>query len=405
MPTNLPPELQQAWTRVKQASRSAWIRVKTISVRAWAVTRDASQQSWNRLRATSHAGWASAVKLSTRTSLRASETAKRGWISFRDSWTKQDWLAGIKPLPPGMAGNLTAIAIVTCLVVASLVYGDYYQRRIEAARQIASGEHPSQQNNPAPATPAPVPEPVIPAGPKAAPAPAADPKLPQMGEAFIERFQDETLSDHWYISDGWSNGDHMDNDWRRSQVGVGPNGLVLTMETAPNGHPKPLVSAEVRTLPFYRYGYFEVKMKVPRGSGLVTGVFTYAHIDGATRTNEIDIEILGKNTRILEATIHENGQSTSKRIVLPFDSADGFHTFGIDWRPNTIVWYADGKKVHEESGPVAARVIRPQQFIIDFWGSTPLRDWVGPFDRSKAPWKLEVSCAAYSPTYTGTLCD
>lgn len=340
----------------------------------------------------------------------ARTAVRHGWRSHVQSWTSQNWLAGVQPLPKDMASHLAAIAMVTSITMTSLVYGEDYQRRFMEARSIASGEHPSQQKplpdaDPSPdltAPPQPVPET---ATSGASPAPAARAELPQIGEAFVERFRDETLSDHWYISDGWSNGDHMDNDWRRSQVGLGPNGLFLTMETAPSGHPKPLVSAEVRTLPFYRYGYFEVKMKVPRGSGLVTGVFTYAHIDGNTRSNEIDIEILGKNTRVLEATIHENGRSTLKRIALPFDSADGFHTFGIDWRPNTIVWYADGKKVHEESGPVAARVIRPQQFIIDFWGSTPLRDWVGPFDRSKAPWKLEVSCAAYSPTYAGTLCD
>lgn len=402
MATNLPPELQQAWTRVKQASQRIWTRVKTTSLRVWTSTRDLSGRVWRRLRAASQTGWVSAVKRSAQTSQRAGEVLKRSWLSFRDSWIKHDWLADIKPLPPGMSGHLAALAIVGSMIIVSLVYGEDYTNRVWRARLIASDELSQMTAPRVPKTDVPPP----PSSPlPASPPPAPAPRLPQIGEAFIERFQDETLSDHWYISDGWSNGDHMDSDWRKSQVGLGPNGLVLTMEKAPSGFPKPLVSAEVRTLPFYRYGYFEVKMKVPRGSGLVTGVFTYAHIDGATRSNEIDIEILGKNTRVLEATIHESGRSTLKRIALPFDSADGFHTFGINWRPNSISWYADGKKIHEESGPVAARVTRPQQFIIDLWGSTPLHDWVGPFDRSKAPWKLVVSCAAYSPTYTGTLCD
>ena len=49
--------------------------------------------------------------------------AEKDWC---EAWTA----TGIKPLPPGMAGNLAAIAIVTGLVVTSLVYGDYHQRRI-----------------------------------------------------------------------------------------------------------------------------------------------------------------------------------------------------------------------------------------------------------------------------------
>ncbi len=329
----------------------------------------------------------------------------RGWISHVRAWTKPDWFAGIQPLPKSMASNLAAIGIIAGICTTSVAYNEEYQRQLMIARSVASGEHlkdaePSPEDAPA-TLDQPVPKAAVPG---ASPVPVAPP-LPQIGEAFIDRFDGEVLSEHWYISHGWSNGDHMDNDWQQSQVGVGPDGLTLTMEKAPAGHSKPLVSAEVQVEPVFRYGYFEVKMKVPRGSGLVTGVFTYFHGDGAIRPNEIDIEILGRNTRILEATIHENGRSTLKRIDLPFDSADGFHTFGIDWRPNSISWYADGKKLYEEAGPVAARVIHPQKFIIDFWGSTQLRQWVGAFDRSKAPWKLVVSCAAYSPTYTGTLCD
>jgi hypothetical protein len=153
--------------------------------------------------------------------------AEDGWISFRDSWTKQDWMAGIKPLPPGMAGNLAAIAIVTGLVVTSLVYGDYHQRRIAEARLIPSGEHPSQQR-PAPAPePAPVPEPVTPAEPNAPPPQRTE--TSQMGEAFIDRFDGDELDGRWYVSDGWSNM----TGWTMtgaSQISLAEHGLTMTMD-------------------------------------------------------------------------------------------------------------------------------------------------------------------------------
>ncbi|RYI12901.1 MAG: glycosyl hydrolase family protein, partial [Acetobacteraceae bacterium] len=254
---------------------------------------------------------------------------KRGLIIHVRAWTKADWFAGIKPLPRDMTSQMAAIGIVVGLLLGSLVYGENYLDRLWRGRLIASDEldqrtahlvpkpEPEQQ-------PAPVPPKV-----EAEPPPPPKPRLSQMGESFIERFDAPALSDHWYISDGWDNGPHMDNDWRKSQLDLTPGNLTLTLEKAPDGHPKPMVSAEVRTLPFYRYGYFEARVKVPKGAGLVTGIFTYAHLDGATRSNEIDIEILGKDTRTLEATIHQNGKSSLKRVRLPFDAAEGFHTLGF----------------------------------------------------------------------------
>ncbi len=154
-----------------------------------------------------------------------------------------------------------------------------------------------------------------------------------------------------------------------------------------------------------RYGYFEVRMRVPRGAGAVSGVFTYADRAKGVKPNEIDIEILGKNTRAVELTIHENGRSTTKTVALPFDAAEGFHTYGFDWQPGYVRWYVDGVLAHQEDGPAARNLVRPQQLILNLWGSRELKAWVGPLDTKQGPWRLEFSCVAYAPTYAGPLCD
>ena len=168
MQPTIPPTLQQAWTRVKQVSVHAWTAASTAAKQGWTRTRERSRKAWTSAHKIAQQGWSLAATFSAQASARVGAVLQRGWISFRDSWTKQDWLAGIKPLPPGMAGNLTAIAIVTGLVLTSLVYGDYYDRQIAAARLLPSGEHPSQ-NKPsttpqpeAAPSPAPVPEPAKP---------------------------------------------------------------------------------------------------------------------------------------------------------------------------------------------------------------------------------------------------
>lgn len=337
--------------------------------------------------------------------------ARVGWASFRDYWTKKDWMAGIEPLPPGMAARLVAMGMVIGLVLTSLVYGDYYQHRAQEDRMIMSGEHPSQQQDLPPDAVPPlrgaVPDPDT-SGPdtvESAPAPAAPlaDRTPT-GTPFLERFDRTNIADRWFVSDGWSNGKWMANDWRRAAVEAGQGKMTLNLKPGPKGSGYELMGGEVRTHDFMRYGYFAVRMRVPRGAGTVSGVFSYADRDKGVKPNEIDIEILGKNTRAAELTIHENGRATSKIVTLPFDAADGFHTYGFDWQPDYVRWYVDGVLVHQETGRAARNLVRPQQLILNLWGSRDLKAWVGKMDRKQGPWRLEFSCVAYAPTFIGEIC-
>jgi beta-glucanase (GH16 family) len=268
------------------------------------------------------------------------------------------------------------------------------------ARAIVAGEHPSQQ---------PAPSDTLAEPPAAAPAPAETPArsaapLPQVGKAFTDLFDRQTITDRWYKSDGWSNGPWMANDWRASAVDSRPGQVTLHLAPGPAGSDYELASGEIRTHEFHRYGYFEARMKIPRGPGIVSGMFTYADRDGSIRANEIDIEILGRDTRTAELTLHEGGKATSKKVRLPFDAAAGFHSYGFDWQPGHVRWYADGMLIHEETGPAARRLIRPQQLILNLWGSRELHAWVGKLDTSQGPWQLDFACVAYAPTFTGQLC-
>jgi hypothetical protein len=292
---------------------------------------------------------------------------------------------------PAALGVLCALAGG---VAGWLGHSAWVDQRIAEDRAVVSGELPSQQPTlPLESLPAPEPE--------AAPAPAEI--LPQIGEAFVERF-DGGVDARWSVSDGWSNGGWMTNDWRRSSIEIAPGLVALTLQSGAEGSKHKLASGELQSHDRHRYGYFEVRMKVPRGAGLVTGFFSYAGQEGRTRPNEIDIEILGRNTRVAELTIHENGQATSKKVPLPFDAADGFHVYGFDWQPGHVRWYIDGQLVHAETGGAARRLVRPQQLILNLWASEQLHSWVGRLDLARAPWRLDVSCMAYAPTYGGPIC-
>lgn len=222
-------------------------------------------------------------------------------------------------------------------------------------------------------------------------------------QAFIETFStiDET---RWRVADGWSNGEWTANDWRRSQIRRVPQGIDISLARS-RGGAKRYSSGELQSEDVYRYGYFETRMRVPRGSGLVTGFFTYVRPAGENTWGEIDIEILGRDTRSIQFTYFHRGESRITTLPLGFDAAAGMHTYGFEWTPRAIRWYVDGRMLHEETGARGPLPQAPQRLYLHLWNSETLTDWLGPILPWAGPWRLTVSCIAYAPSYEGrTMC-
>lgn len=208
----------------------------------------------------------------------------------------------------------------------------------------------------------------------------------------------------WRIADGWSNGDWTANDWRRSQIRRTPTGIDITLARTRGGE-KDFSSGELQSEDVYRYGYFEVRMQVPRGSGLVTGFFTYTRPGGENTWDEIDIEILGRDTRAIQLTYFRQGRRHITTLPLPFDAASGQHTYGFEWTQRYIRWYADGRMIHEETGENGPLPQATQRLYLHLWNTEMLTDWLGPILPWEGPWRLSVSCIARAQTYQGrSLC-
>ncbi|MBY0563644.1 MAG: family 16 glycosylhydrolase [Hyphomonadaceae bacterium] len=223
---------------------------------------------------------------------------------------------------------------------------------------------------------------------------------------FIDRFRtlDET---RWSVSDGWSNGDFMDNDWRREAISLTPTGLAITMRrNLPElGRDKPYMSGELQSREAFQYGYYEASMRLPPGDGVLSAFFTFTRPEGASTWEEIDIEFVGTRPRYMEAVYHLHGRSVGKRIHLGFDPSQAFHTYGFEWTPDALRWYVDNRLVHEVRDPRLARMTRPQQLIVFLASASGLAAWLGELDRSKEPWVLHVSCVAHARQYDGvSLC-
>ena len=103
----------------------------------------------------------------------------------------------------------------------------------------------------------------------------------------------------------------------------------------------------------FTYGKIEARIKMPAGQGFWTGFWLCNAAYDSNCNHEIDImEFLGKTPNTAYFNYHWNGQnleSASRTASAPL--SDGFHTYGLDWRPGKLVWYLDGVEVARYEGP------------------------------------------------------
>ncbi|HEX6347237.1 family 16 glycosylhydrolase [Umezawaea sp.] len=98
------------------------------------------------------------------------------------------------------------------------------------------------------------------------------------------------------------------------------------------------------------YGHYETRMKLPRGQGMWPAFWMLgADINTGNPwpgSGEIDImENVGFEPNTVHGTLHGPGYSGSGGIGAAYNGpnfSDGFHTFAIDWAPNSIRWSVDG---------------------------------------------------------------
>jgi len=167
-----------------------------------------------------------------------------------------------------------------------------------------------------------------------------------------------------------------------------------------------LTSGAIASVASYRYGRFSAELRPPRISGLVTGMFL--HRNGPRQ--EIDIELLGKDTTKMlinvfynpgsEGTKLEYGyRGTPTLVNLGFDATEDFHTYEIDWQPDAIRWLVDGQTVYERSiwdpTPVPDQ---PLQFNFNLWHSRS-KEFAGRLATAELPASARIRSIEIRTTY------
>ncbi|MFD7125698.1 MULTISPECIES: family 16 glycosylhydrolase [Streptomyces] len=101
------------------------------------------------------------------------------------------------------------------------------------------------------------------------------------------------------------------------------------------------------------YGHVEARIKIPRGQGIWPAFWMLGDDIGNVgwpNSGEIDVmENVGFEPGTVHGTLHGPGYSGSGGIgaayTLPNGQAfaDDFHTFAVDWAPDSITWSVDGQ--------------------------------------------------------------
>lgn len=98
-----------------------------------------------------------------------------------------------------------------------------------------------------------------------------------------------------------------------------------------------------------QYGHVEARLKVPRGQGMWPAFWMLGTPVNWPDSGEIDVmENVGFEPSTVHGTIHGPGYSGSGGIGAAYSLpngqafADAFHTFAVDWAPDSITWSVDG---------------------------------------------------------------
>ena len=191
------------------------------------------------------------------------------------------------------------------------------------------------------------------------------------------------------IYDDEFNGTSLDSSWGNTiwnQTYTGPatvSGGSLHL-SATDANTPALIDTENSAQPFsFLYGFAEVRMQVPAGQGIWPAFWLlplekYSPDDSA---GEIDAYEGQGNIPNVDSTTYHWGNpdnQLSQDNNAGVDLSQGYHTYGVNWQPNQITWYLDGKQVFSVSGSQAAICSYPMYLILDVW----LGGWNGSPDSS-----------------------
>ena len=194
--------------------------------------------------------------------------------------------------------------------------------------------------------------------------------------AFLSRFDEAgPLPEGWRISHFSVGPSHYQTIWRRQSVRLGGSEgapLELWLHPAPPEAQKNFLGGEVQRARRTHFGHYEVEMQAARGDGVISSFFTYTGPYFGDPHDEIDFEFLGRDTTKVWINRFAKGKRLPGRwIDLGFDAAAAPHLYALDWFPDRLVWYVDGREILRIEAPEHAIPDIPGRIYVNIWTGGP----------------------------------
>lgn len=164
-------------------------------------------------------------------------------------------------------------------------------------------------------------------------------------------------TDVWmfHVGHGYNNEVEMYTPESGDNVATNGHTLVITARKDAEGN---VTSGRLESKPSWKYGYFEVRAKIPTGHGTWPAIWllpdSLRH-PGSVQwpaCGEIDVmENVGYEPNTFHFSLHceeYNWKRKEQRTAMQDfpDANTKFHVFGLDWQPDTIVFYVDGQPTY-----------------------------------------------------------
>jgi endoglucanase len=201
-------------------------------------------------------------------------------------------------------------------------------------------------------------------------------------------------SSSFECSDGWSNGSMFNVTWRKRNVTF-ENGRMQLIIDSDGLQTIPYSGGEYRSKEFYGYGKYEVSMKAIKNDGVVSSFFTYTGPSDNKPWDEIDVEILGKDTTKVQFNYFTDSVGNHEFLYdLGFDASEDFHTYGFEWYEDKIVWTVDGEEVYTASETIPSN---DGKIMMNAWCGTGVDGWLNAFDDANLPLTAEYEWVSFTP--------
>lgn len=176
------------------------------------------------------------------------------------------------------------------------------------------------------------------------------------------------------------------------------NGIAtLQLTAAPADPVKPFRGVEMRSIDTLTYGKVEARVRLAKGSGVVSSLVLIYTPWPADDWNELDIEYLGRySDRVQFNSMVYLGPPTAPPVAqsvaptqypqlatLGFDPSAEFHVYAMEWTPAEARFSVDGQVLHRWSTEID-RLKLPMNILLTIWASSAA-DWAGAIEPNTVP--------------------